>query len=170
MKKQAPIEVRVVHEYSAPPDSVFDAWLDPALLRQWMFGPPMEAKDVIKLKLDGKVGGSFSFLVRREGHEIDHIGKYRKVHRPKELEFTWATRQDKDVSLVHIDIEPTSKGSRLTLTHELHPDWALFSGRAEHAWANMLEALDKTLRSNAELHQSSMGQREASRNGKKRKA
>ncbi len=67
--------VRVTRRFTASAERVFDAWLDTALLGMWMFGPPLRDEEVLRLTLEPRVGGSFSFLVRRQGQEIDHVGE-----------------------------------------------------------------------------------------------
>lgn len=44
-----------------------------------------------------------------------------------------------------IDIVPLETGCQLTLTHELHPDWADYASRTEAGWTKMLEALAEAL-------------------------
>jgi uncharacterized protein YndB with AHSA1/START domain len=61
------LSVVVTHRFAASPERVFDAWLDPALIGQWMFGPAVREEEVLRLATDPRVGGSFSFLVRRQG-------------------------------------------------------------------------------------------------------
>lgn len=39
---------------------------------------------------DASAGGRFSFLVLRGGEEIDHVGEYIALERPRRLAFTWA--------------------------------------------------------------------------------
>lgn len=135
--------VRVTRRFSASPERVFDAWLDPAMIGRFMFGPALREEEVVRLTLDARVGGSFSFVVRRQGEEIDHIGEYLEIDRPRRLAFTWGIAQESspDMSRVIIDIAPQETGSELTLTHELHPDWADYADRTEAAWAKMLDML-----------------------------
>jgi len=46
---------------------------------------------------------------------------------------------------VIIDIAPLATSCELTLTHELHPDWADYASRAEAGWTKMLDALAATV-------------------------
>lgn len=146
MNSENKVTVRVTHRFNASAERVFDAWLNPEMLGQWMFGPNIREKEVLHLTVDARVGGSFSFLVRRQGEEIDHIGEYLEISRPHRLVFTWGIRQHTtDFSRVTIEIAPLEAGSELTLTHELHPDWADYASRTEAGWTKMLEALGKAL-------------------------
>lgn len=147
MTTQPHISVRVSHSFSASPERVFDACLDPEMIGKWMFGPALREEEVLRIAVDARVGGSFSFLVRRQGDEIDHVGKYREIARPRRLVFTWGIVGDsEDESLVIIEIVPQETGAELTLTHEMDPKWADYASRAEDAWTKMLDALDATLR------------------------
>ncbi len=147
MTDEAPIKARVTHRFAALPTRVFDAWLDPAMIGKWMFGPAVREEEIVHITLDPQAGGSFSFLVRRDGNEIDHVGEYLEIARPRRLVFTWAIRENlPDSSRVVVEIVPLESGCELTLTHELHPDWADYVNRVETSWTKMLDALAAALR------------------------
>ena len=138
--------VRVTHLYRFAPERVFDAFLDTRMIGRWMFGPALREEEIVRLELDPRVGGSFSFVVRRQGQEINHVGKYLEINRPRRLVLTWAVEAPvTDDSRVTVDIRATPPGCELTLTHEMHPAWADFTKRTEDAWTKMLGALDSTL-------------------------
>jgi uncharacterized protein YndB with AHSA1/START domain len=148
MNTRSPVTVRVTHNFRAAPERVFDAWLDPALIGQWMFGLGGRDEEVLRISLEPRPGGAFSFLVRREGQELDHVGQYLEIDRPRRLAFSWGVRAgtaEPDMSRVSIDVTPRASGSELTLTHELHPDWADFAARTESGWTTLLESLDTFL-------------------------
>ena len=107
-----------------------------------MFGPRLRDEEVLRIAIDGRVGGSFSFLVRRQGQELDHVGTYREIDRPRRLVFTWGIAgSSADESVVIIEITPLETGSELTLTHEMDPKWAEYASRTEAGWTTMLNAL-----------------------------
>jgi uncharacterized protein YndB with AHSA1/START domain len=132
---------RARRSFAATPDRVFDACLQPAMIGKWMFGPALRDEQVVNIALDRRVGGSFSFVVRRQGQDIDHVGEYLEIDPPRRLAFTWSTRQDAARSRVTIDIVAQDGGCALTLAHELDPNWADHAGRIEASWAKMLDAL-----------------------------
>ena len=146
MTTKSPVLVRVSHRFHAPAERVYDAWLDPRMIGRWMFGVALP-EEVLHLHVDARVGGSFSFLVRREGREIDHVGEYLELDRPRHLAFTWGIRgaEGGAASRVAIEIVPTEAGCELTLNHELHPDWADYAERTEKSWATMIGILDGAL-------------------------
>jgi uncharacterized protein YndB with AHSA1/START domain len=146
MNSESHVNVRVTRRFSALPEQVFDAWLDPEMVGKWMFGPALREEEVVRITLDPHVGGSFSFVVRRQGQEIDHVGKYLEIDRPRRLVFTWGVADmEGSSSRVIIEIVPLETGSELTLTHELHPDWADYASRTEAGWTKMLDVLAATL-------------------------
>jgi uncharacterized damage-inducible protein DinB/uncharacterized protein YndB with AHSA1/START domain len=140
-----PVAARVTHHFRASPERVFDAWLDPDMIGRFMFGPHLRDEQIVRLSSDPRIGGKFSFVVRRQGEEIDHVGEYLELDRPRRLVFTWAVADDADDSRVVIDIEPAELGSELTLTHEMQEKWADFVPRAREAWSKMLNALAEVL-------------------------
>lgn len=146
MADSSPISVSVTHRYSASAERVFDAWLDPAMIGQFMFGARLREEEILHLKVDGKVGGKFSFLVRRGPHDIDHVGTYRVIDRPRQLVFTWGVVGDsEEESRVMIDIVPQGDGCELTLTHEMAAEWAEYADRTRAAWAKMTDMLGQVI-------------------------
>jgi uncharacterized protein YndB with AHSA1/START domain len=138
--------VRVTQRFTAPPERVFDAWLDTGMLGRFMFGPSLRDEEIVRLSLDARVGGAFSFVVRRQGQEFDHIGRYLEIDRPRRLVFTWAVAPEPDdSSRVAIEIVPHGTGCELTLTHAMAPKWADFAERVQSGWSKMLAALAATL-------------------------
>jgi uncharacterized protein YndB with AHSA1/START domain len=141
------IEVVVTRQFAATAERVFDAWLDAAYLERWMFGPAVRDEEIVRLSIDACVGGKFSFLVRRQGMEIDHVGTYLEIDRPRRLVFTWGIGGESvDESRVVIEIAPLavggeSTGCELTLTHEMDSKWAEYRDRTQAGWSKMLDLL-----------------------------
>jgi uncharacterized protein YndB with AHSA1/START domain len=141
-----PLIVRVTRRYDAASQRVFDAWLDPAMIGRFMFGPELREEEVLRIAIDPRVGGAFSFLVRRGGTQIDHVGTYREIDRPRRLVFTWGIAGESvDESLVTIEIAPRGAGCELTLTHSMDAKWREYASRTEAGWTKMLEMLGSKL-------------------------
>ena len=142
MNHLAPVQARVTQHFAVPAERVFDAWLNPAMIGQWMFGSALREEEVVRITVDGRVGGHFSFVVRRQGQEFDHVGEYLELERPRRLVFTWGIRdQAQDESRVIIDIVPQGDGCELTLVHAMAPQWADFVDRSQAGWAKMVGVL-----------------------------
>jgi uncharacterized protein YndB with AHSA1/START domain len=141
-----PATVRVTRRFDAAPERVFDAWLAPAMIGHFMFGPALRDEEVLRIEVDARVGGAFSFLVRRQGVEIDHVGHYLEIERPRRLAFTWGIAGESvDQSRVTIDVRPLTSGCEVSLAHAMDPRWADFADRVRSGWTTMLDALARTL-------------------------
>lgn len=141
-----PIHVVVMHRFEVSAERVFDACLDPAWVGRWMFGPGVRDERVVRLALEPRVGGKFSFVVERQGAEIDHVGKYLEIDRPRLLVFTWATRDRlPETGRVVIEIEPRDQGCEVKLTQVMGAQWSAFVDRAASAWSKMLDALGRAM-------------------------
>ncbi|MPY91370.1 MAG: SRPBCC domain-containing protein [Luteitalea sp.] len=141
MTVEPPIHLRVTRRFSASPERVFDAFLDPAKARQFMFATA--SGQMVRVEIDARVGGSYNFTDRRDGEDAEHTGEYLEIDRPRRLMFT--LRQGSDVSRVIIEIVPLGTGCELTLTHEINAEWAEYAGRTKEGWTGILDGLAATL-------------------------
>lgn len=138
--------IRVERRFAVSAERVFDAWLDPAWIGRFMFGPHLRDEQVVSLENEPRVGGAFHYRVRRGGTEIDHTGTYREIERPRRLVFTWGIDAEQgDLSVVTIEIAADSDGCVLTLTHKLHPDWAEYAERTQAGWTKIVGDLAAAL-------------------------
>ena len=138
-------EARVVRRFDARRERVYDAWLDPAMLGHWMFGPEVRAEEIVRLVVHAHVGGAFSFVVRRGGTEVEHVGEYLALDRPRRLAFTWTVAGEQASSRVLVELAEVHGATEITLVHELAPEWEGFAERAAAAWGVMLDALAQAL-------------------------
>ena len=131
----------------APIERVFDAWLDPALLSQWMTpGPGMTVPEAVT---NPTVGGRFRIVMRSDGPDLPHEGEYRVIDRPNRLVFTWQSEPAGPNSVVTLTF--TSVGAdqtRVTLTHD---GFEREAARDSHrgGWTAILDALARVLQSAA---------------------
>ena len=77
-----PPSLQVVRRFDAAAERVFDAWLDPNTAGKWLFATA--TGQMIRVEIDPRVGGSFNFT-RREGDDIEHVGEYLVIDRPRRL-------------------------------------------------------------------------------------
>jgi uncharacterized protein YndB with AHSA1/START domain len=142
MAEASPVTVIVSHTYAATPERAFDAWLDPDSARKWLFATP--TGQMVRVDIDARVGGKFVLVDRRDGEDVEHVGDYLQIDRPRRLVFSFAVpKYSEVVTRVTIDIAPTTAGCEVTLTHDgVLPEWA--SG-ARSGWTGILEGLERTL-------------------------
>jgi uncharacterized protein YndB with AHSA1/START domain len=142
MNADARTTVRVSRVYRAAPDRVFDAWLDPASARQWLFATP-EGR-IQRCDIDARPGGRFSVIDRRDGNDVEHRGSYVELDRPRRLVFDFAVPQfSSETTRITLTLEPRGRGCELTLLQEgVLPDYA---ERSTQGWKTMLDGLAGTL-------------------------
>lgn len=140
-----PIQAIVTYRFTASAERVFDAWLDPNKIHGFIFGRHLREEEVVAIEVDPQIGGRYTFSVRRQGQQIDHVGEYLEVDRPRRLVFTWGVVQDNSSSRVAIDIVPMADGCALTLTHDLDPAWADYVEPSRQGWQKMIDTLDDLL-------------------------
>ena len=138
------VEVRVRQRFSAPAERVFNAWVDPTTAGKWLFATAW--RPMSRVKIDARVGGSFSFVDRQGSEEVEHAGEYLDIVRPRRLVFALSMENSpKVVTRVIAEIAPLKQGCELTLTHEGVPLGV--AARTEGRWSGMLYGLATILKS-----------------------
>lgn len=135
------VQVQVTRRFEASPERVFDAWLDPETAGKWLFATA--TGQMVRAEVDARVGGSFIFTDRRDGQDIEHMGEYLEIERPRRLVFTFAVTGFLHlVTRVTIEIVPVGTGCELTLTHDgVLPE---YESRTKMGWGKLLEKLAET--------------------------
>jgi uncharacterized protein YndB with AHSA1/START domain len=142
MNTEQHANARVIRHFRAPPEHVFDAWLDAKTAGKWLFAAA--TGEVVCVEIDGRVGGWFYIVHRRDGEDVEHIGEYCEVERPSRLVFTLSVEKyTLNFDRVSIAIVPFANGCKLTLTHQTNP--AADSNRIEVGWAHVLDRLATTI-------------------------
>lgn len=141
MPQDSKVSLKVSRRYAAAPERVFDAWLDPKTVGKWLFATPNG--QMIRVEIDARVGGQFT-IVRREGDDIEHVGEYLEIDRPRRLVFTFGVPKfSAEMTRVTVEIAPAGQGCELTLTHDgVLPEWA---ERTQSGWGMILDGLENHL-------------------------
>ncbi len=131
---------KIIH---APIEKVFDAWLNPKMLSQFMM--PMSGMPESDVENDAREGGSFTITMHAGDDELPHTGKYLEISRPDKLVFTWVSHCSADNSIVTLNFaEMTKNRTNITLSHVKFIDEKT---RANHegGWGNILSTLNDVM-------------------------
>ena len=142
---QAPIVVRVSHRYRHPAERVFDAWLDPAMARRFLYATP--EGEIVRCDLDARPGGRWTITDRRDGEDVEHTGEYLEIDRPRRLVFTFGVPKYASwFDRVEVDITPADDGGcEVALTHTISPEGAEWAEGTADGWTMILDGLERAL-------------------------
>jgi uncharacterized protein YndB with AHSA1/START domain len=117
----APV-VRVQRVMPAAPNVVFDQWLDPESLAEWMCPRPVRC---VAITVEPRVEGRVRFDVDDSGTSVLITGRFLAIERPHLLRFTWSSSDWADptvVSVVNVAFEPVGDDETLmSIEHSLLP-------------------------------------------------
>ena len=133
--------VEISRHFDVPPETLFDAWLDPAGVRHWLFATPDGVME--RVEIEPRVGGRFRIEERRGADLAEHHGEYVEIDRPRRLAFDFWTSFSKERTRVTIEIAPAEGGALLTLTHD--GVWADYEDRTRQGWTMILDGLARSL-------------------------
>jgi len=142
----APVRLTITRDFAAPPERVFDAWLDPAQARRFLFATP--DGEMLTCTIDARVGGDALIVERRASGDAAHRLRFEAIDRPHRLVFLFGAdpAPPEQWTRVTLDLIPLpGGGTRLTLTHDMAPEWADYADRTRAGWTMILETLGKTL-------------------------
>ena len=136
-------DIRLQRTIAASRRAVFEAWLDPVALSEFI--RPAEGMEAPEVKADGREGGDF-LINMKVGDEIwPHRGTYRKLDPYRELQFSWLSGHTTEDSLVTIRLTEISPGE--TDLELIHTGFPSDKARDDHqgGWTRIVEVLDSFL-------------------------
>ena len=141
MNKVATFELTLKRSIRAPREKVFDAFVTPALMKQWMCPRGMTLPEA---KADPRPGGRFSVTMRaRDGDQFTAAGEYREVKRPERLVYTWQWQGEnmpKVETLITVSFEERDGATEVRMTHSGFPDAVLRDSHTQ-GWNSCLNSL-----------------------------
>jgi len=124
----------------ASPDVVYDEWLDPVALADWMCPRPARCRNV---ESEPRLGGRLRIDIEDDGEEFRVSGEYLVLDRPTRLSFSWSCSTWPDPSLksvVNVLLEPRENAQTLmTIEHTLLPPGLV--AQHERGWAAIAQQL-----------------------------
>lgn len=130
--------IRASRRFTASAEQVFDAWLDPEQAGKWLFATP--TGKIVRVEIDARVGGRFCIADRRDGEDVEHVGQYLGIDRPRRLVFEFGVpRYSPLFARVTIEIVSLDSGCDLTLTTDgVLLEWA---DATRQGWTMLLGSL-----------------------------
>ncbi len=129
----------------APPDVVYDEWLDADGLAEWICPRPARPT---KIELEPRVGGRLRIDIDDQGSLVQVTGTYLDLRRPHQLSFTWkdsAWPERESDSVVTVTLTPHGdRQTLMTIRHTLLPPGAADAYRP--GWARVAAQLHDRLR------------------------
>ncbi|MGB8819450.1 MAG: SRPBCC domain-containing protein [Rhizobiaceae bacterium] len=109
------LSLTVNRRINQPAKKIFDAWLNPEMMAKYMV--PDDSFTVPHAEIDAKVGGRFSFIVKKD-KESPHAGTYQVIDRYSKIVFTWESPFSAEGSFVTLTFTPVEGGATdVELTH-----------------------------------------------------
>ncbi|MEO7223401.1 MAG: SRPBCC domain-containing protein [Devosia sp.] len=147
-KTVARSSVRVERDYAATPETVFEAWLDQALVARWMAPGFTEAH----AQIEPRLSGHYRVVQSIDGRPIGGFdATIIEFDRPKRLVFAWGMLGADGDQGQHFDsrltiiLSAVPNGTRLLLIHEELDDFAAampdVAALIETGWKDVLNKL-----------------------------
>ncbi len=134
--KTPTVTVRRTIEASA--EELFDAWLDPDAIAQWMRPNGIDSTTAI---VDARVGGAYEITMHRSAGPLLTRGVYVEIKRPSRLVLTWGGADSSErTSLVTVELHPRGRLTEIVVTHEQLPSDELVAP-VNAGWSQALERL-----------------------------
>ena len=131
------LRVEIKKTIQAPIEKVFDAWLDPTTLSQFIL--PMKGMPAPDVENDPREGGAFSILMHVGDQKVPHTGTYQKIDRPNTLAFNWVSPASTEDSVVTLQF--TAVNEQETVIDLTHVKFISEEMRSNHegGWTRILE-------------------------------
>ncbi len=144
--------LRITRTFQAPRGTVFKAFTDPDILKQW-WGPQGFTTPAVAVDL--RVGGEFRYSIRREdtGELMHFHGRYLEVDPPQKLSYTRIADPGdgghvwKDVGMADLETRVTldfidhGQATEVVMVHSLFPTEQA-KQMHERGWASTFDCLD----------------------------
>jgi uncharacterized protein YndB with AHSA1/START domain len=139
--------VAIRRRIKATREELFDAWIDPEGMKEWMCPGDIASAEV---QMDARVGGSLLIVMRGPTETHEHRGEFKVVERPTKLVFSWTGKTTEWlITLVTVEFfEVSESESELVLTHENFPSKEV-RDRHQSGWSQIVTLLEQYIRVSA---------------------
>ncbi len=128
-------------------EKIFDRWLIPTFVGNWVFGEHLGNEKVIDLQNEVRPGGTYNYKIKRNGKEVLHDGEYLHIDRPKRLSFSWRETAKKNAhkSKVNLSLDPQDGKTKIRLSLQIDQTLEHYADEIKQQWSERLKALTSQL-------------------------
>jgi len=152
MNNYSTTTLTMTRQFDVASESVFDAWLNPEMMKKWFF--TLEGTNQVAQN-NAQVGGTWEIVDQRDGKDYRAIGEYLEIDPPKKVVFTFKMPQFSELEdTITVELKELQQGCEMTFSQNIHVqhevDWtpediekALgeYSDGSEHGWNLMFMGL-----------------------------
>ncbi|SOC06455.1 uncharacterized protein YndB with AHSA1/START domain [Ureibacillus xyleni] len=120
MGNYSTITLTMKREFDVAPEKVFDAWINPEMMRKWLF--TLEGTNKVAQNTP-QVGGTWEIVDHRGGKDYRAIGEYLEMDPPKKLVFTFKMPELSGNDLadtITVELKKLQQTSEMTFTQVIH--------------------------------------------------
>ena len=117
MNNYSTTTLTMIRSFDVVSETVFDAWLNPEMMRKWFFtleGTNMMAQN------NPQMGGTWEIIDRRDGKDYRAIGEYLEIDPPTKLVFTFKMPQFSETEdTITVELKGLQRGCEMTFSQEI---------------------------------------------------
>ncbi|MFJ9384219.1 SRPBCC domain-containing protein [Peribacillus sp. NPDC101481] len=117
MEKYSTTTLKMTRNFDVVPEMVFDAWLNPEMMRKWFF--TLEGTNKVAQN-DPQVGGTWEIIDHRDGKDYRAIGEYLEMDPPNKLVFTFKMPQfSESEDTITVELKELQQGCEMTFSQKI---------------------------------------------------
>jgi uncharacterized protein YndB with AHSA1/START domain len=148
--------LEMTRTFEVASERVFEAWLNPEMMRKWLF--TMAGTNKVAQN-SPHVGGTWEIVDHRNGKDYRAIGEYLEIESPYKLVFTFQMPQFSDsTDTITVELKKVDQGCVMKFTQEINvpheENWTKsdieealeeYHSGSEHGWNLMFMGLKELL-------------------------
>jgi uncharacterized protein YndB with AHSA1/START domain len=117
MNNYSTTTLKMTRNFDVAPEKVFDAWLNPEMMRKWFF--TLEGTNKVAQN-NPRVGGTWEIVDHRDGKDYRALGEYLEIDPPKKLVFTFKMPQFSDSEdTIKVELKELQQGCEMTFSQNI---------------------------------------------------
>ncbi|MEK3889779.1 SRPBCC family protein [Bacillus sp. FSL K6-3431] len=152
MNNYSTTTLKMIRNFDVAPERVFDAWLNPEMMRKWFF--TLEGTNKVAQN-NPQVGGTWEIIDHRDGKDYRAVGEYLEIDPSKKLVFTFKMPQfSESEDTITVELKDLQQGCEMTFSQNIivphEENWTTsdidkalveYHDGSEHGWNLMFMGL-----------------------------